>query len=178
MVFSNGRCIDAHVRSGPDEPPWRLTCVHGEPRDEDHHLMWYLLQKFSVQFDLPWIVVGDFNECMWDFEHFTLAIGQPGQMQAFRDVLQVCELADLGFSGVPYTYDNTRSGAANVKVQLDRAVATPSWRNLFDNALVRHLTSPCSDHVHVHVICDILVDHPVKPRLRQYEVMWEREPTL
>jgi hypothetical protein len=31
-------------------------------------------------------------------------------MEAFRDMLNVCSLQDLGFSGVPYTYDNKRKG--------------------------------------------------------------------
>lgn len=48
-------------------------------------------------------------------------------MVAFRDALEVCQLVDLGFSGVPFTYDNKRHGAANVKIRLDRAVATAAW---------------------------------------------------
>ena len=41
------------------------------------------------------------------------------QMLAFRDTLEVCNLLDLGFSGVPFTYDNKRHGAVNVQVRLD-----------------------------------------------------------
>lgn len=178
VVFSNERCIDAHIRAGPDEAPWRLTCVYGEPRVEDRHLMWSLMQDLCARSDVPWLVVGDFNECMWDFEHFSSTARAPVQMQSFRDVLETCALADLGFSGVPYTYDNKRSGNANVRVRLDRAVANPAWRNLFDQAFVRHLTSPCSDHVPVHVSSEVYIDRPIKPRIRQYEVMWEREPAL
>ena len=72
VVFSNQRCIDAQVKAGADDPPWRLTCVYGEPRVEDQHNMWSLLENLSAQSDLPWLVVGDFNECMWDFEHFSM----------------------------------------------------------------------------------------------------------
>jgi hypothetical protein len=43
-------------------------------------------------------------------------------MMAFRDTLQVCGLVDLGFTGVPFTYDNKRQGNKNVKVRLDRAI--------------------------------------------------------
>ncbi|XP_073353910.1 uncharacterized protein [Aegilops tauschii subsp. strangulata] len=99
-------------------------------------------------------------------------------MQAFRDMLETCALSDIGFSGVPYTYDNMRSGNANVKVRLDTAVATPAWRNMFDDTMVRHLISPCSDHVPVHVSAGLMMDQPTKPRMRQYEVMWERKPAI
>lgn len=40
-------------------------------------------------------------------------------MAAFRDVLADCGLTDLGFVGLPFTYDNGRDGNANVKVRLD-----------------------------------------------------------
>jgi hypothetical protein len=44
-------------------------------------------------------------------------------MAAFREVLDFCNLRDIGFSGVPWTYDNRKEGARNVKVRLDRGVA-------------------------------------------------------
>lgn len=99
-------------------------------------------------------------------------------MQALRDVLEVCELVDLGFIGIPHTDDNMRAGSANVKVRLDRAVANHAWRNMFDNTSVRLLISPCSDHVPIHICCDVHNDQPTKSRIRRYEVMWEREPAL
>jgi exonuclease III len=67
-------------------------------------------------------------------------------MEAFREVLSDCNLTDLGFVGVPYTYDNKRQGRANVQVRLDRAVACPSWQDMFADSNVQHLTSPVSDH--------------------------------
>ena len=72
-------------------------------------------------------------------------------MLAFRDTLEVCELVDLGFSGVPFTYDNKHSSNGNVRGRLDQAVACNAWRNLFPYALVKHVPSPCSDHVAVLV---------------------------
>jgi hypothetical protein len=41
------------------------------------------------------------------------------QMEAFREVLDFCELRDIGFLGVPWTYDNRKAGSRNVKVGLD-----------------------------------------------------------
>jgi exonuclease III len=67
-------------------------------------------------------------------------------MDAFREVLFDCDLTDLGFAGLPYTYDNKRQGRANVRVSLDRAVANPEWRDLYADIQVQHLVSPVSDH--------------------------------
>lgn len=59
-----------------------------------------------------------------NFEHMSATPRAESQMIAFRDTLETCGLVDLGFVGVPFTYDNKRAGARNVRVRLDRAVAT------------------------------------------------------
>jgi hypothetical protein len=55
-------------------------------------------------------------------------------MLDFREVLSYCDLHDLGFSGLPWTYDNKQAGDWNVRVRLDQAVASPSWMNWFPDA--------------------------------------------
>lgn len=67
-------------------------------------------------------------------------------MANFRDVLAYCELMDIGFSGLPYTYDNGRKADANVKVKLDRVVANAAWRDLFGDVVLCHLVLSRSDH--------------------------------
>jgi hypothetical protein len=66
------------------------------------------------------IVIGDFNEAMWQYEHFSKTKRGEKQMAAFRDVLDFWGLQDVGFTGTPWTYDNKKPGPRNVKVRLDR----------------------------------------------------------
>jgi hypothetical protein len=115
--------IDAFIRTGPNEPLFHATFVYGEPRVEKRHRMWQQLSALRASSPLPWVVLGDFNEALWQYEHFSASLRPEPQMIAFHDCLQVCELKDLGFSGLPFTYDNKRSGARNVRVRLDRVVA-------------------------------------------------------
>jgi hypothetical protein len=122
--------------------------------------------------------MGDFNEAMWSFEHLSATPRPEGQMLAFRDTLEVCELVDLGFSGYAYTYDNRRKGRANVQVRLDRAVADNSWRNIFAEAWVVHKVTPCSDHSPIVLECMQDEVQGPRPARKQYEVMWERDPSL
>jgi endonuclease/exonuclease/phosphatase family metal-dependent hydrolase len=102
--------------------------------------MWDALRAIKTQSNLPWLVLGDFNEALGQEEHFSQTPRAVNQMVAFREVLTDCNLIDLGFAGVPYTYDNKRQGRANVKVRLDRAVADPNWRDMFADSHVQHLT--------------------------------------
>jgi hypothetical protein len=73
-------------------------------------------------------MIGDFNEVMWSYEHFSKqGGGAPKQMIDFCEVLSFCDLHDIGFQGLPWTYDNKQKGERNVRVWLDRTVTSPSW---------------------------------------------------
>jgi hypothetical protein len=85
--------------------------------------MWSILCNLNNESDLPRCVLGDFNEAMWLFEHFSVTPRPEAQMLAFRETLETCGLVDLGFLGLPFTYDNKCKDRRNVKVRRDRAVA-------------------------------------------------------
>lgn len=152
LIEKNQRYSDVSTRLGTGEPWFRITFVYGEPRTENRHRMWDAMRTLRGASDLPWLVMGDFNEAMWGFEHFSSCDRPERQMANFRDVLNDCDLTDLGFVGLPFTFDNGREGDANVKVRLDRAVADTNWRDLFTDATLHHLVSSRSDH------CSLLLE--------------------
>jgi hypothetical protein len=96
--------------------------------------MWTLLWQLKSKSDAPWMIIGDFNETMWHGEHYSRSRRSEQQMPDFWEVLSYCELHDLGFVGLPWTYDNKLEGEQNVKVSLDRAVASPEWSNCYPDA--------------------------------------------
>jgi hypothetical protein len=53
---------------------------------------------------------------MWQHEHLSQTRRGERQMAAFREVLAFCNLRDIGFSGVPWTYDNRKEGARMSKL--------------------------------------------------------------
>jgi hypothetical protein len=99
-------------------------------------------------------------------------------MMNFRDTLTYCDVHDIGFSGMPWTYDNKQRGDRNVRVLLDRAVASTSWSNWFPEARLQHLVSSHSDHLPIFLDLDRDMNRGQSKRLFQYEIMWEREPSL
>ena len=172
------RFIDVHVRMSTSAPLWRATFIYGEPRTDLRHRMWSTMCDLKAASDLPWFAVGDFNEALWQHEHMSACRRPENQMVAFRDTLLVCELKDLGFQGIPFTYDNGRRGNANVKVRLDRALADDRWRDIFTDASVVHLVTPCSDHCPILVKLDREAATGSVCKCRRYEIMWEREHAL
>jgi hypothetical protein len=52
-------------------------------------------------FDKPWMMMGNFNEAMWQEEHFSNTRRPEKQMLDFHEVLSQCDFHDLGFIGAP-----------------------------------------------------------------------------
>ncbi|EMS49167.1 hypothetical protein TRIUR3_11463 [Triticum urartu] len=65
------------------------------------------LRQLKSKSDLSWTVMDDFNEALWQFEHFSFTARAEGQMVAFPDTFDDCELVDLGFKGVLFIYIST-----------------------------------------------------------------------
>jgi hypothetical protein len=133
--------IDVRVIQ-PNSQTWRCTFFYGEPKVQDRPQMWSLLKSIKTNMKEPWLMVGDFNEAMWQHEHFSATRRNEQQMENFRNTLSFCNLHDLGFSDLPWTYNNKQKGRKNVRVRLDRAVAYPDWSNKFPNTMVNHRYPP------------------------------------
>src|SRR6185437_3616645 len=95
-------------------------------------------------------------------------------MSGFREAVEYCGFSDLGYRGLPFTWDNRREGSHNIKVRLDRALGNESWLNLFGKSTVTHVQTVESDHcaVFVHVVPTRMPHGGGK--VFRYENMWQR----
>ena len=128
------------------EKHWRFTGFYGEPRKELRKNSWYLLRFLRAQLDLPWLCAGDFNEVLSADEHFGRNQRETLQMVGFQDMVTDCGFLDLGYSGLPFTWDNRQEGNNNVKVRLDRAFGDHKFMDTFGESAVRHFPTTESDH--------------------------------
>ncbi|XP_073360676.1 uncharacterized protein [Aegilops tauschii subsp. strangulata] len=126
----------------------------------------------------PWVMCGDFNEALWQHEHLSRSARAEAQMAASRDCLQICELEDLGFSGIPYTYDDGQAGFRNVQVRLDRACVDEALRDIYPAARVVHLATSCSDHIPLLINLEGVQEPRRRMSIPRYEIMWERDLKL
>jgi hypothetical protein len=99
-------------------------------------------------------------------------------MANFREALSFYDLHDIGFLGSPCTFDNKQKGDRNVRVRLDRAVATPSWSTFFLQFRLRHLSSSRSDHCPLLLEAEQVIGCRSGSFIRHYEIAWEHEPSL
>jgi hypothetical protein len=100
------------------------------------------------------------------------------QMIDFREVLSQCDLHDIGYWGLPWTFNNKQAGDCNVRVRLDRVVASPSWVDWFPQVRVKHLISACSDHCPIFLNLEQEQNLHLRGKPLRCEVMWEREESL
>jgi hypothetical protein len=100
-------------------------------------------------------------------------------MALFRDCLDDYGLADLGFTGPKFTWNNRQSAEDHVKVRLDRAVANACFLALFDDCSVENLVTTTSDRLAILITLSKInvLQHraPIQAGFR-FEAAWLRAP--
>ena len=71
--------------------------------------------------------MGDFNEVLRPDEHEGVGQRSNAQMQGFRDMVDSCNLMDIGFKGRFWTSEKKVTGGTYTRVRLDRALGSAEW---------------------------------------------------
>ncbi|XWS23326.1 hypothetical protein CRYUN_Cryun28dG0003100 [Craigia yunnanensis] len=131
--FSNHH-MDMEVESGLGTDKRRITRIYGEPEAQNRKESWALMRRLAINNQLSWLILGDFNEILWNLE------------KTGRSLRTECGLEDLGFVGRWFTWERGNTKENNVKERLDRCLANKGWCDLLPDYCVSHLTVPVSDH--------------------------------
>ena len=138
------------IVTGQGQDPWRLTVVYGEAQVDERHKTWDILKYIRSSNNYPWLCIGDFNEVLHRSEHEGVNERSYSQMAGFREAVDVCGLCDLGFVGVPWTFEKKVTGGSFSRTRLDRALASTAWCTRYPLAEVQHLAMVAtSDHLPV-----------------------------
>ena len=121
----------------------------------------------------PWLVLGGFNEILYNSEKEGGVPRPQRYMQAFHDALSDCGLGDMGYEGDRFTWQRGR-----VRERLDRGVANGSRNQLFPSSRLINAEMTKSDHRPI-VVDTEGVDVPhVGERKKQFEAHWLSEATV
>lgn len=128
-----------------------------------------------MQHNIPWLLMGDFNEILYNHEKEGGNPRPRRYMQEFQECLHDCELEDVGYVGDKFTWRRGR-----IRERLDRGVASNDWSLMFLDAAVIHMGFADSDHR--PLLLDTMyyrdgreVGQTHKPR---FEARWLQEPTF
>ncbi|XP_073362950.1 uncharacterized protein [Aegilops tauschii subsp. strangulata] len=156
----------------------RVTFVYGEAQVQDRYKTWDMLRGIAGNNNLPWAVIGDFNEVLHAHEHDGVGQHNQAQMDAFRVVMDTCGLMDIGSKGSCWTFEKKVAGGTYTRVRLDMCLANPAWCMAFPTPVLEHKTAASSDHAPILLKFSDVQACKKPPRAFKYELMWERDPDL
>ncbi|KAK3221687.1 hypothetical protein Dsin_008712 [Dipteronia sinensis] len=88
---------------------WRFSGFYGNPFLGQCSNSWDLFRRLREVENLPWVYGGDFNEILWMNEKAGGSDKSISGMSGFKQVVDDCDLIDLGFSGPRLTWNNKRA---------------------------------------------------------------------
>ena len=112
--------IHAFIRVRSQSFSWLISAIYVNPRFEERCILWNNLRILANMHDLPWALMGDFNEVLSAEEKYG---GNPicqRRVRAIKECMDECSMMDLGFSGPIYTWTNKRELDNLIQYRLDR----------------------------------------------------------
>jgi exonuclease III len=170
--------FDVLISTDSNPNKWRATGLYGYPQQQNKLLTCRLISDLSEVNNHPqWLVFGDFNILLSDEEKLGGNLIDPNTTNSFRNILSICDLQDLGYTGNKYTWTNKHQGDSLIFARLDRFIATTEWKNRFPYHINHHLLRYKSDHNPIMLDFSSNVQNKVdsRPRLKRFEQVWTRE---
>jgi hypothetical protein len=157
-----------------EEGEWRLTCYYGFPERGRRAQAWNLLRELRDMSELPWCVIGDFNDLLSQEDKRGIHPHPNWLCNGFRAAVSDCDLTDIRLEGYPFTWIKSRGRTSVIEERLDRAMATSSWLALYPDVKLQNLLASHSDH------SPILLQNSPMVRTRatfnfRFENMWLKE---
>lgn len=147
---------------------WCLTGLYGEPNRNQRKKTWDLLLNLPRDSNLPWCVIGDFNNVVGQKDKRG---GEPyptALVEGFNESLSDARLIDMDIVGHQDTWERGRGKPDWMEVKLDRALTTEEWLDKFPMAKLYNLEGSTSDHSPIILI-------PKKNEVRQVRVKFKFE---
>jgi hypothetical protein len=169
--------IDVFIQKAiTGDSEWRFTGFYGDPVRARRRRSWELLEYLRREYDRPWMCAGDFNEILHASEQIGGGDREEWKMEGFRNTIEYCRFMDIGYTGLPYTWNNKQQGSRNIKVRLDRGLRDDVFMEKFDMTHIRHIQTTQSDH------CGLLISVNKSewlqdtggPRPFRFENMWTK----
>jgi hypothetical protein len=87
-----------------EKEEWRLTCYYGYPERERRRQAWDLWRELRDMSDLPWCVLGDFNDLLSQQDKKGIHPHPNWLCNGFRSAVSDYDLTDIQLKGYPYTW--------------------------------------------------------------------------
>lgn len=97
-----------------------LTAIYANPTFNIRKLLWEKLARLASFINLPWLLMGDFNDISLPCEKFGGCSLNRMKMRTFNSFLDKANLLELGFIGPKFTWTNCRHNGSLVRTRINR----------------------------------------------------------
>ncbi|OMO58663.1 reverse transcriptase [Corchorus capsularis] len=157
---------------------WRFTGFYGRLETSRRHESWDLLRSLNLQFSLPWLCAGDFNDITNNSEKDGGGLRPVRQMDIFNEVIDECAFRELPVVGPRMTWSRKINGHF-IYERLDRSFANVAWWEKFEFSIEKHLISTKSDHLPLLLTISAQpINQRTKKKPFRFEQMWTAHSTF
>ncbi|XP_019158838.1 PREDICTED: uncharacterized protein LOC109155671 [Ipomoea nil] len=137
--------IDIEVKMS-SFPRWRMTCYYGYSQHHRRAEAWELIKSFAPRSTLPWVMIGDFNDLLFQHEKRGGNPHPNNLLRGFGETIDQCGLTQLPIEGYRFTWEKGKGTPACIEERLDKVLASNDWRDIVPGARVINNLMRKSDH--------------------------------
>lgn len=156
---------------------WRMTCFYGYPELHRCINSWELIKTLAKVSNLPWCIIGDFNDLLYDSDKEGSHPHPQSLKDGFKEALDASLLSEIELQGGLFTWEKSRGTTNWVRERLDRAFASTTWWSKFPLCRLFVQTISVSDHDPITL--DLLNVAITRKEFRfKFENTWLKEPNF
>ncbi|XP_074271065.1 uncharacterized protein LOC141594987 [Silene latifolia] len=140
------QCIHTLVTDKARKTKFWFTVVYGLNKAAEREPLWNRLRHFYTAVNSPWLVGDDFNIVLASNDRIGGAPITNAEMRPLLQVVQDCELADLGARGAFFTWTNKHEVGTKIYSRIDRMLVNDEWTINFPTSYVHFLPEGMFDH--------------------------------
>ncbi|XP_019157949.1 PREDICTED: uncharacterized protein LOC109154672 [Ipomoea nil] len=125
---------------------WRMTCYYGYSQRHRRAEAWELIKSFAPRSTLPWVMIGDFNDLLFQHEKRGVNPHPNSLLRGFGETIDQCGLTQLPMEGYRFTWEKGKGTPACIEERLDKVLASNGWREIVHGARVINNLMRKSDH--------------------------------
>lgn len=110
---------------------WRLTYYYGFPERNHRREVWDFIEQLSITSQLPWCIVGDFNDLLYASDKEGCSDHPQYLMNGFRATIDESNMVKLPLTGGRFTQEKSKGTSRWVPERLARAFFNNNWCQLF-----------------------------------------------
>ncbi|KAL8159095.1 hypothetical protein V2J09_000632 [Rumex salicifolius] len=110
------------------EVAWLFSAIYACPNSASREALWSKLLEFSVDNNLSWLLMGDFNETRSLEERTGNLDALRRRCDWFNHWIEEMGLLDVGFTRQKFTWSRGKDLAIRTCVRLDRGLCNSEWQ--------------------------------------------------